>query len=176
MPKRKRKAAPKRNTKAAPAPALHSWDDVDRFLVRLAGLEARAAQVKAEADERIRRIRQEAAGHVAPLAQERKALEAELEAFAKSHKKDFGRTRSLPLTHGRIGWRRITSIRFKAKADEIVAALEHRGLDLAVMVTKRPSKEVMAEFGDDLLAAVGAKRTRRNVFFIELAKSRLERP
>jgi len=164
----------KRWPKSTPAPAIGSWDDVDRLLARLAGLEARAAQVKAEADERICKIRQEAAGHIAPLIQEKKVLDAEIEAFAKAHKKDFGRKRSLALVHGRVGWRRSQSIRFTAKTDEVVAALEARGLDYAVRTTKRASKEDMEDFPDDLLAEVGAKRIRRNIFFVELAESRLE--
>jgi len=176
---RRRRRAPraKRRPKAAPPrAAIDSWDDVDRLLARLAEIDARRDKIQSDADERIRAIRAEVIEAASSLSEERKVLVKEIEAFAKGRRRDFGHKRSLALAHGRVGWRQSQQIRFIRKAEEVVAALEAKGLDLAVMVTKRASKETMETFDDDLLAEVGAKRVRRHKFFVELAETSLGKP
>ncbi|HUU31488.1 MAG TPA: hypothetical protein VMY69_05245 [Phycisphaerae bacterium] len=51
----------KRKSKRTPGPTLSDWRAVDRAIMAVAGLEAQAARLKNEAEEKIRSIREDAA-------------------------------------------------------------------------------------------------------------------
>jgi len=177
--RRGRQATPRKKPAAAGkvrVPTITSWPAVDRFLGHMARIDAQADALCADVNRRVQAVKDKATARHIRLAAERAALEAEIEVFAKSHKTDFGKDRSIRLAHGRVGWRAAEQIRFTAKVEEIVAALEARGLDLAVMVTKRASKDVLATFDDALLADLGVKRRRVDKFYIDLDEAQLARP
>jgi len=163
--------------KAAPPqkPAVErpkTWQDCDRLVHLMARTDAQAAVAKAQADERIGRVNAELAEAIAPLAAIRDELAEAVETFASSHRKDFGGERSMALAHGRVGWRTSPpAVRFLRPADQIVADLEARGMDFAIMVTKRPSKDVLVEQDADLLRELGVRVTQRDDFYVEFAEA-----
>jgi len=165
-----------KSRKKAAAPVVESWSDVDRLIHRLARMDTQTASISADVDRDIRALKDKAAGRVALFAAERKAIAGEIEAYAKAHKADFGKDRSLRLAHGRVGWRAATRIRFAAKAEEVIARLKRRGLEVAIMVTERASKEILETFDDKVLAGLGVKRQRSDTFYIELDEAHLSRP
>ena len=159
----------KRKTKPD-LPALADWRAVDRAIAAMAGLEAQAARLKAEAEEKIRSIREDAAARAAEALEGAAAFLEAIEAFAEAHPEDFGKARSKALPHGRIGWRTVTSIRLMRSSEFVVAALEAADLKDAVITKKSPNKEVLAAYSDDVLREVGARRKQEDRFYVEPAK------
>jgi len=141
---------------------------MDRTLCAIAEQEAWAARLIAEAEDRIRAIREDAAARAASGVANVKRLRGEVEAFSEAHAEEFGAARSRALPHGRVGWRKVTKIRLVRKAAHVVAALESRGLADAVIVKKQPNKDVLATFVDQTLRDVGARRATKDQFFIDL--------
>jgi len=149
-----------------------SWDDVDRLVHLMARAEAEMGAAKAQADERVRAINADLDVRLTPLAAHREAIQESIETFASAHRKDFGGDRSLALAHGRVGWRATPpAVRFLRPAEEIVAGLKERGLEMAVMTTERPSKDVLATFPENLLGKLGVRITQRDDFYVEFAEA-----
>lgn len=156
----------KRKTKPA-LPALADWRAVDKAVMALAGLQNQAARLKAEAEEKIRVLREDAAARAAEALGGAAAFHDAIEAFADDHAEEFGKARSLALPHGRIGWRTVTSIRLARSAEFVVAALEAADLKDAVITRKSPNKDVLAAYSDDVLREVGARRKQEDRFYVE---------
>jgi len=159
----------KRKTKPD-LPALSDWRAVDKAVMVLAGLEAQAARLKAEAEEKIRVLREDAAARAAESLEGAAAFLEAIEAFAEAHPEDFGKARSKALPHGRIGWRRVPRIKFLVRAETVVAALEGRGLEGAVITKKSPNKEVLATYPRHVLDDVGARLVVEEKFYVEPAE------
>jgi len=153
--------------KKSDLPALSDWRAVDRTIRIIADEEACAARWKAEAEEKIRRIREDTAACTAEVLTTAQNLRDAIEEFAGAHEEEFGKARSKALPHGRIGWRTVVSIRLDRKAEFIVAALEAADLSDAVIVKKSPNKDVLAAYGDETLREVGCRRVRRDAFYVE---------
>ena len=160
----------KRKSKRAAVPTLADWRAVDRAVMGLAGLEAQAARLKNEAEEKIRFIREDAAARSAEALEGADAIRDAIEKFADVHVVDFGKARSRGLPHGRIGWRRIPRVKFLVTAPTLVAALERRGLVGAIIVKKSPNKEVLAGLPARVLADVGARLVVVEKFYVEPAE------
>jgi len=156
-----------RKTKRAPGPALADRRAVDKAVKALAGLQAQADRLKAEAEEKIRRIREDAAARAAEALRAAEAFREAIQAWAEAHEEEFGKARSVALPHGRIGWRTVTSIRLVRSSEFVVAALESAGLADAVIVRKSANKDVLAAYPDDVLKAVGARRKSEDRFYVE---------
>lgn len=148
-PRRKKAAPPRagRGEGKRPRRTLRTWGGVDCHLCRLARL-----------DRRIEAIHARAAARAAPLREQAKVLLGEVQRFADAHEGDFGRDHGLCLPHGRVISRPRARLVFHASREQLVTHLENRGLDLAVMTTKRPSREILETFPTRLLAAVGIER------------------
>jgi len=160
-------AGRKKKRIAAEAPALADRRDVDRMIGVVADLEASALRLKAEVEEKIRCLREDAALHITSRLESARAFRAVIEDWAEAHPEEFGKARSLALPHGRIGWRTVTSIRLDRKAEFVIAALEAADLADAVIVKKSPNKDVLAAYPDETLREVGCRRIKRDDFYVE---------
>jgi len=150
-----RKAQPK------PAPAVdrpRTWQDVDGLVHLMARTDAEMARFKAAADERVQKAGADLKEKIAPLLALRDSLHEAVETFASGHRRDFGQARSMALAHGRLGWERTpSSVKLLRPAEEVVAVLKERGMEEAILVTERPSKDILATYAEDLLRELGAR-------------------
>jgi len=158
---------------------LASWQQVDETLRRKKAIAASLAELRAEAEKRVESIRTK----TALLEAEDEVLLDALEAFAKTHKGEFGKPRSgelrsRSLAHGWLGWRAgPPAIEFLEEPETVAARLRERGLDAATRLIpehSEPVKEMLrdeAAFPDDLLKEVGARRTSRDHFQWGLAEA-----
>ena len=153
--------------KKSDLPSLSDWRAVDRAVMALAGLEAQAARLRAESEEKIRAIREDAAARSAEALEGAAAFRDAIEAFAGAHEEEFGKARSKALPHGRVGWRAVISIRLLRSSEFVVAALEAANLSDAVIVKKSPNRDVLAAYPDGTLCEIGARRKREDRFYIE---------
>ena len=147
---------------------IQSLKMVEGALECIAEQEAAALQIQTELEGKISALRASYARLIEPYAEAAKELRENVQIFAEDHPELFEPKRSVDLTHGRIGFRQVTSIRLLKKAETVIAALEDRGLQDAVIVKKTPNKDVLAAYDDETLRAVGAKRQARDEFYIDL--------
>jgi len=164
-----RKAQPK------PLPSVErpkTWDDVDALVHLMARTDAQMAGLKAAADAEIGTINAGLKDVLSPLLGLRAVLYDAVETFASGHRRDFGDARSLALAHGRLGWR-ITpaAVRFLRPLEEILAVLKERGMNEAILVTERPSKDILATYPEDLLRELGVRLTQHDEFFVDFAEA-----
>jgi len=153
-----------------------SWQDVDHLVHLMARTDGDMATAKAEADERVRQINADLDERLAPLLALHQARQECLETFAVGHRKDLAGEQSMALAHGRVGWRMTPpAVKFLRPQEEVVAVLEDRGLYVAVLVTKRPSKEVLVTLQKDLgaegLKEIGVRVTQDEKFYVEYAEA-----
>ena len=152
-----------------------SWNltdlaSVDQALGLLAEIEAGADRRQAELEARVANLRAEAAVEIGRSAELARGLRKTIEAWADENPEAFGSARSLALTHGRIGWRWTPpAIKLLKKAESVIAALKSHGLADAVIVRESVNKDVLATYPDERLKEIGAKRTQREEFFVDLA-------
>jgi phage host-nuclease inhibitor protein Gam len=165
-----RKAQPKPAAPAVQRPK--TWDDVDALVHLMARADADVADFKASADEKVRAVGAGLQKQIAPLLALREALEDAVETFASGHRRDFGDARSMALAHGRLGWRSTPpAVKLLRPAEEILALLKERGLGKAILVTERPSKDILATYPEDLLRELGVRVTQHDDFFVEFAEA-----
>jgi len=122
-------------------------------------------------EESIRLGREKAAPDLAALADDVQTHEDLLRLYAEEHPEVFPKDRrSVDLAHGRIGWRKVTSIRLLRKVETVIAAIRGRrkGLQDAIFVRETVNKDILAAAAtDEDLVAVGAKRIVEDQFYVE---------
>jgi phage host-nuclease inhibitor protein Gam len=160
-----------RKPETKPAPAFdrpRSWQDCDRLVHLVAKTRDEIGRLAAAADEDTRRIAAALEAKRRPLAELEEGLQEAIETFASAHRKDLGSEQSMALAHGRVGWREAPpSVRFSRPADEIVAGLHERGLEIAILVTERPSKDILATLPEETLKELGVRLVQKEDFYVK---------
>ncbi|MBE3096984.1 MAG: host-nuclease inhibitor Gam family protein [Planctomycetes bacterium] len=151
-----------------PAVTLSGASDVDLALAEIGRAERVLAVGQAELEDRISGLREKYAADTKYLVQHAADYRKVVEAWSDANPDAFGKARSLALPHGRVGWRKVTSIRLVRAVAKVVAALRARRLRDAVTVKVGVNKDVLATYPDTTLAAVGAKRIEKDTFYIDL--------
>jgi len=150
-----------------PAVTLADLGAVDAALETIGALESDAARIEAECQERVSAIRSEYDPRRDSLLETREETLALVKAFADSHPELFESPRHQDLPHGKIGYRKVESIRFRRSLETVIAALESRRLYDAITVVKKPNKDVLSAYPDEVLAGVGAKRVTKDEFYCD---------
>lgn len=147
-------------------------DQVEAHLYRLGELEREKTAMKKETDDRIAEIREEHRESVKPMDMEIRVLKADLKRTATSRRRRWEKSgrRSADYHHGRLGWRRSTSIQVPKDEAAFIAKLERAGMTDCVKVFKRTDLEELDKYDDDTLRSVGAERVTRDRFYAEPAK------
>jgi glycine cleavage system aminomethyltransferase T len=94
-----------------------------------------------------------------------------LKVFAKANKSEFNGRQSLDLAHGRIGFRKSTSLALVDKGDtwdEVRQRLEADKRTDVIKVEKKVDKEMLEKWSDDRLAQYGLKTKESQTFFISI--------
>ncbi|MBC7288227.1 MAG: host-nuclease inhibitor Gam family protein [Armatimonadetes bacterium] len=86
-------------------PDCQSWSDADALLARLGQIERQIKRAEADAEARMKPIRDELASTVEPLETERQAILQSLESFCRAHRAEFAGKKSRQLAHGSVGFR-----------------------------------------------------------------------
>ena len=97
-----------------------------------------------------------------------------LDNFCTTFKDDFQVSRSKQLNHGKLGWRRSTSIKItqKSKNKEGTLSLIKKLFpptlrNLCLTLKESPNKDALHKLTDEQLAKVGAQRIVTEDFFVE---------
>ena len=162
------------------APSLHSWEDVNDALRQIAEAQIALGEIQSDMQKQILGAQKVAEEQSKPLNDNVAKLEREIKSFVTDHRDEMGKTKSVVLTFGEVGFRLSTSVslpRAKEKLEEIIRRLKSRQMTDCIVVEEKVSKEALKKYGEDTVNAVGATWKQSDVFGYEVnIATRLTKP
>lgn len=159
------------------APSLHSWEDVNDALRQIAEAQIALGEIQSDMQKQILGAQKVAEEQSKPLNDKVAKLEREIKSFVTDHRDEMGKTKSVVLTFGEVGFRLSTSVslpRAKEKLEEIIRRLKSRQMTDCIVVEEKVSKEALKKYGEDTVNAVGATWKQSDVFGYEVNIAKLE--
>lgn len=159
------------------APSLHSWEDVNDALRQIAEAQIELGEIQSDMQKQILGAQKVAEEQSKPLNDNVAKLEREIKSFVTDHRDEMGKTKSMVLTFGEVGFRLSTSVslpRAKEKLEEIIRRLKSRQMTDCIVVEEKVSKETLKKYGEDTVNAVGATWKQSDVFGYEVNIAKLE--
>lgn len=159
------------------APSLHSWEDVNDALRQIAEAQIALGEIQSDMQKQILGAQKVAEEQSKPLNDNVAKLEREIKSFVTDHRDEMGKTKSVVLTFGEVGFRLSTSVslpRAKEKLEEIIRRLKSRRMTDCIVVEEKVSKEALKKYGEDTVNAVGATWKQSDVFGYEVNIAKLE--
>lgn len=159
------------------APSLHSWEDVNDALRQIAEVQIALGEIQSDMQKQILGAQKVAEEQSKPLNDNVAKLEREIKSFVTDHRDEMGKTKSMVLTFGEVGFRLSTSVslpRAKEKLEEIIRRLKSRQMTDCIVVEEKVSKEALKKYGEDTVNAVGATWKQSDVFGYEVNIAKLE--
>lgn len=159
------------------APSLHSWEDVNDTLRQIAEAQIALGEIQSDMQKQILGAQKVAEEQSKPLNDNVAKLEREIKSFVTDHRDEMGKTKSVVLTFGEVGFRLSTSVslpRAKEKLEEIIRRLKSRQMTDCIVVEEKVSKEALKKYGEDTVNAVGATWKQSDVFGYEVNIAKLE--
>lgn len=153
------------------APSLHSWEDVNDALRQIAEAQIALGEIQSDMQKQILGAQKVAEEQSKPLNDNVAKLEREIKSFVTDHRDEMGKTKSMVLTFGEVGFRLSTSVslpRAKEKLEEIIRRLKSRQMTDCIVVEEKVSKEALKKYGEDTVNAVGATWKQSDVFGYEV--------
>lgn len=158
------------------APSLHSWEDVNDALRQIAEAQIALGEIQSDMQKQILGAQKVAEEQSKPLNDNVAKLEREIKSFVTDHRDEMGKTKSVVLTFGEVGFRLSTSVslpRAKEKLEEIIRRLKSRQMTDCIVVEEKVSKEALKKYGEDTVNAVGATWKQSDVFGYEVNIAKL---
>lgn len=159
------------------APSLHSWEDVNDALRQIAEAQIALGEIQSDMQKQILGAQKVAEEQSKPLNDNVAKLEREIKSFVTDHRDEMGKTKSMVLTFGEVGFRLSTSVslpRAKEKLEEIIRRLKSRQMTDCIVAEEKVSKEALKKYGEDTVNAVGATWKQSDVFGYEVNIAKLE--
>lgn len=159
------------------APSLHSWEDVNDALRQIAEAQIALGEIQSDMQKQILGAQKVAEEQSKPLNDNVAKLEREIKSFVTDHRDEMGKTKSVVLTFGEVGFRLSTFVslpRAKEKLEEIIRRLKSRQMTDCIVVEEKVSKEALKKYGEDTVNAVGATWKQSDVFGYEVNIAKLE--
>ena len=159
------------------APSLHSWEDVNDALRQIAEAQIALGEIQSDMQKQILGAQKVAEEQSKPLNDNVAKLEREIKSFVTDHRDEMGKTKSMVLTFGEVGFRLSTSVslpRAKEKLEEIIRRLKSRQMTDCIVVEEKVSKEALKKYGEDTVNAVGATWKQSDGFGYEVNIAKLE--
>ena len=92
------------------APSLHSWVDVNDALRQIAEAQIALGEIQSDMQKQILGAQKVAEEQSKPLNDNVAKLEREIKSFVTDHRDEMGKTKSVVLTFGEVGFRLSTSV------------------------------------------------------------------
>ena len=159
------------------APSLHSWEDVNDALRQIAEAQIALGEIQSDMQKQILGAQKVAEEQSKPLNDNVAKLEREIKSFVTDHRDEMGKTKSMVLTFGEVGFRLSTSVslpRAKEKLEELIRRLKSRQMTDCIVVEEKVSKEALKKYSEDTVNAVGATWKQSDVFGYEVNIAKLE--
>lgn len=153
---------------------ISTWEEADDLLGQIAERQREVERIRLDLDTRIATMKNNA--QIAAKEHEAfiRAGEKRLAMFARLHEADFGRNRSRRLTHGTVGWRASTRVKFLLGETDVISRLMRLGHTECVTV-KAPTvdKNAVRRLSTEDLEAAGITLDTKDGFYWESDEAEL---
>jgi len=146
---------------------LAGWGAVDVLVRRIGDLQRDIEKAEAKAQARINRIKEDLAEDLAGSREGIAAHIASIEAFATAHRAELKGSQSRELNFGKLGWRRSSKVSVKKGTVDLIKVMFGRAAEQYLHIKESPDKEALAKLTDEQLSKVGARRKRKEEFYVE---------
>jgi len=146
---------------------VEDWQKADEYISAIGDMQQAINRSQDQSQKRIDKIKEALAADVAPRQAAIKMYVRSLEAFAESHKTEFGDKRSRALNYGTLGWRKSAAIHTTKRTLDLIKQFFAKSMRTLVHVKETVNKEALAKLTDEELAKVAARRQGRDTFFVE---------
>lgn len=149
------------------AQSLKSWEDVNDALRQIAEAQIALGDIESDMQKQIVGAKKVAEDQSKPYKDAIARLEHELKEFVSEHRTDMGKTKTMTLTFGEVGFRLSTSVslpKAKEKLAEIIRRLKARQMTDCIVVEEKISKDALKKYGEDTVNAVGAVWKQKDEF------------
>ena len=156
---------------------VKTWEDANDALRQIAEAQIALGDIQSDMQKQILGAQKVAEEQSKPLNDNVAKLEREIKSFVTDHRDEMGKTKSVVLTFGEVGFRLSTSVslpRAKEKLEEIIRRLKSRQMTDCIVVEEKVSKEALKKYGEDTVNAVGATWKQSDVFGYEVNIAKLE--
>ena len=156
---------------------VKTWEDANDALRQIAEAQIALGEIQSDMQKQILGAQKVAEEQSKPLNDNVAKLEREIKSFVTDHRDEMGKTKSVVLTFGEVGFRLSTSVslpRAKEKLEEIIRRLKSRQMTDCIVVEEKVSKEALKKYGEDTVNAVGATWKQSDVFGYEVNIAKLE--
>lgn len=166
--------AKKRSKPEVDVTKVTSLSEADALLHRIADLRAALRKEEADADIAVNEIKERLKASCQPLLDEINALEKSLAVYSEYNKEElFKDKKTIELTFGLFGFRQSTAISVRKSTLE---KIKEHCLTEAIRIKETPNKDIMAEWSEEKLALVDARRVVKDQFWIETKENDVEVP
>ena len=159
-------------------PTIHSFDECDGTILKIADCEQELAKAEAEMNEKIQVVRDEYERKTNVTRAMRDGLKSEVERFCIVNKDTFEKSRRKNFIHGIVGFRstppKTALLNRKYKWETVLELLKKLNLVKYVRTKEEIDKDAILasyaskEIDDQKLAAVGLKIDQDEKFFIDI--------
>jgi phage host-nuclease inhibitor protein Gam len=146
---------------------IYNWKQADELVRRIGDLQGDIAKAEANAKKKADTITAQLAEDLKSAREGIELYTESLDAFAATHRKEFGSAQSKKLNFGTVGWRKSAIITVKNATAGLIDAVFGKQAAQYLHIKVTPNKEAMAKLTDDELASVAAQRKGKEVFFVE---------
>lgn len=152
-------------------------DQVENIVKRIGELQGRVKRKETVLNDQINSLKTEAAQDVAPLNEEITELFKQCHAFAEANKSNLltGRSRTVKLGAGDMGWRRNPPKCSIRGTDAVIESLERLKFNEAVRTKKEIAKDVILNDPEKYQDVKGISVSQTEEFFVKPNETELEK-
>ncbi len=152
--------------------SFENWDQVDQALKEIGEIDRKVTAIEADMNETINLVKTTAEDKTKGLLQRKESLEKDVQAFTEGSIDEFKTSKTRKLLFGEVGFRKKTGI-ITRNVKAIIEALKQNKMTDCIDVTEKLNKEKLAEYDDESLLKVGAKRPTGDTFFYKVSEERI---
>lgn len=151
---------------------FENWDEVATSLKNIGQCRMRIKKAENALNASIAEMKESYEEQIKEDLETAEDLEEQVKLFTNAHKADFADKKTKEFTYGKVGFRKSTEIITRNVKAIIEACKQHKMID-CIKVSEKLDKDVMATYDDKALTAVGAKRSDKENYFMQVYEERL---
>ena len=165
-------------TRILDVPTLKSWEDVNSALREIAEEEIVLSDIEGDMNKQINGAKKVAEQDSKPHQDRISKLSKDIKDFTDEHSDELGNAKTKALNFGKVGFRQSTSVtlpKAKEKVAEIIRKLRARKMADCIITKETVNKDILKQYGQDTVNAVGAVYRQKDVFWLEATREKLEK-
>lgn len=151
---------------------VESWEDCDRALGVLRGLQAELGLIGSDFDERIALLQQQKQRASQALLDRQERIEDLVKGFATKNREGATKkgAKSLKMVHGSVGWKKGNpQITFHKSEEYTLNLVQKRGLDSLTNIKVTLDKSALKKLTPEEQRSLGVSIAQDELFFIKLS-------